>query len=127
VNRPQLVRSQVLVPEAVEAGLRRCARDERLAWEMPRRSNSEWAARADRLAEVCNRQAHWWAVLGRWAYAQDHLPDVLARAAVVASTSATEHARSWSEMAGDWRRRSTEGCCEVAGGCGCGGDPAGVA
>jgi hypothetical protein len=127
VNRPQLARGQVLAPEAVEAGLRRCARDERLAWEMPRRSNVEWAARADRLAEISTRQAHWWAVLGRWAYQQDHLPDVLARAAVVASTSAMEHARSWTEMAGDWRRRDTEGCCEVTGGCGCGGDRAGVA
>jgi hypothetical protein len=74
---------------------------------MPRRSNSEWAARADRLAEVCTRQAHWWAVLGRWAYQQDHLPDVLARAAVAASTSAEENSRSWQESAADWRRLGT--------------------
>jgi hypothetical protein len=115
-----------VVPGAVEAGLRRCERDERLAWEMPRRSNAEWAARASRLAEISVRRAHWWEVLGRWAYQQD-IPQVLARATIAASSSAHDYARSWQEMAADWRRRSTEGCCEDATGCGCGGDREGVA
>jgi hypothetical protein len=117
MNRPEAL------PQLVQAGLKRCASAERQAWDMPRGSNEEWAARADRLAEICERRARWWVVLARWVYRNQAVPPVLGLAAVVAEVSEREHARSWREMAGDWRRRATQGdCCNVIGGCRCLGD-----
>lgn len=113
MNRPKTL------PELVQAGLKRCASAERQAWEMRRRNNQEWAARADRLGELCERRARWWAVLARWAYRVEAVPSVLGLAAVMAESSERESARLWREVAGDWRRRITQDCCEVIGGCSC--------
>jgi hypothetical protein len=123
MNRP------VDVPGLVAAGLPRCAVAERQAFEMPRRNNEEWAARADRLGELRARRARWWSVLARWAYRSPTVPPVLAMAAVAAESADLDHARSWREMAGDWRRLTAEDeCCQVIGGCGClGHDRIGVA
>lgn len=111
------------VPALVEAGLRRCEEAENAASGMPRRTNEEWAARADRLADLCERRARWWAVLSRWSFGQEDLPSVLVRATVTVGISEDEHARSWREMARDWRRMAENGqCCQVIGSCGCVGD-----
>jgi len=62
------------IPALVQAGLQRCTGQRVLASGMPDTSADARAARADRLADIAEREARWWTVLARWTYAQGYLP-----------------------------------------------------
>jgi hypothetical protein len=85
-------------------------------------SDTDWAVRADRLAVLCEREACWLDVLGRWVWRQqDTVPVVLGRAAFDAAEFRRQRAAFWREIATDWRRRAAgQPVCDVLG-CGCGG------
>jgi hypothetical protein len=109
------------VPAIVLEGLRRCSEQRVTAMELPRRSNADWAARADRLAELCDREARWWSVLATWTYRQGDVPLIYRRAVLESVIDKRNRALSWRESAADWRRRAAgEPVCEVIG-CGCAG------
>jgi hypothetical protein len=116
------------VPAIVLAGLRRCSEQRVAAMELPRRTNLDWAARAERLAELCDREARWWSVLATWTYRHGEVPVVYGRAVRESVVAKERRALSWRESAADWRRRAAgESVCEVIG-CGCAGsDECGVA
>jgi hypothetical protein len=109
------------VPAIVLAGLQRCTDARVTAMEMPRRTNADWAARSERLAQLCDREARWWSVLATWTYRHGDVPLIYGRAVLESIATKERRALSWRESAADWRRRAAgELVCEVIG-CGCAG------
>jgi hypothetical protein len=83
--------------------------------------DSASAVRAERLAELCEGEAHWWRVLASHVAGETSLPLVYAQAADRSADSAERRALTWRELAGDYRRTAAgEPGCDVIG-CGCGG------
>jgi hypothetical protein len=110
------------VPVMVAAGLERCRRERtRLQAAYPA-SDVGWAARAERLAVLHEREARWWTVLDRWTFlSQREIPTVFGDAAMIAAGQARASAGFWRDSAGDWRRRvAGQPVCSAVG-CGCGG------
>ena len=85
-------------------------------------SHAGKAARAERLAVLCGREASWWLVLARWVWrSYPDVPRVFAQGASQAAYSYAERAAFWRDSASDWRRREAGlPVCSVIG-CGCGG------
>lgn len=113
------------VPALVQAGLQRCSDQRLVASQMPRISAVEWAARADRLARIADREARWWSVLARWTYSQpyrlDGVPLIFGRAVLKTIEEREQRAHLLRQMAKDWRHRAAgRPVCPVIG-CDCGG------
>lgn len=109
------------VPRLVELTLERI-KDERWALLSHRPSTpTEWAIRADRLAELCEREIGWWLVLARWTWRTPGADRaIMRRAAFEAAELRRQGAELWRGMATDWRARAAgEPVCSVVGrGCG---------
>jgi hypothetical protein len=110
------------VPALAEAALARLIVARRtLSFSSPV-SDADWVWRSERLAVLCEREAAWLDVLGRWAaQQQDGVPRVFGRAAFDAAQFRRQKAVFFRDLAEDGRRRlSGEPLCAVVG-CGCGG------
>jgi hypothetical protein len=110
------------VPILADAALHRLIM-ERLAVSSRRTSGpGEMAARAERLAVLCERESAWMGVLARWVWRRyGEVPVVLARAAFEAGELRHQQAQFWRNSAADWRQREAgQPVCSVIG-CGCGG------
>ena len=96
------------VPAIVEAALRRWNVQYDQARDMVRRTDAEHAARAGRLAALCERRARWWDVLAAWTYhrADPAVPVVFGHAAQYCASKDRDSARFWRETAADWRARA---------------------
>ena len=96
------------VPAVVGAALERWQTDYTRAAGMPHRTDTEHAARAERLAVLADRAARWWDVLARWVSspAGRPLPTVFGYAALGRAHSQRDSARFWRETAADWRARA---------------------
>ncbi|HZZ50848.1 MAG TPA: hypothetical protein VFE65_28495 [Pseudonocardia sp.] len=117
------------VPAMVDAGVMRCTRQRLSSLAVGGGTPIEEAARAERLARLCEREARWWRVLERWLLAHpDEWTVVFGRAVAHTVAVQAENAHRWRMLAGDWRRLvNGEPICLVIG-CGCGGsDACGVA
>ncbi len=95
------------VPAIVEAALGRWQQQYDQAIGMPKATDAEHAARAARLAELCDRRARWWDVLAAWTYHRAGLsvPVVFGHAAQRCASRVRESARFWRETAADWHAR----------------------
>jgi hypothetical protein len=101
-----------LVPPAVGDALRRCAADYYRALNLPLDTYADQAARADELAEVCQRRARCWAEVTRWAFAESPaLPWVLVSAVLSARARELDAAGFWRDTAEYWRRVAAS--CEI--------------
>jgi hypothetical protein len=114
------------VPVLAEAALSRLVVQRHAVSIQRPGSDVDRAARAERLAVLCEREAHWLEVLGRWVWrqrdARPAVPPVLAWASFEAADCRREKAAFWREIAADWRRRvATRPVCAVIG-CGCDGE-----
>jgi hypothetical protein len=119
VSRQERLGSQ-WVPVLVQAALARIGEQRAQAREQRPSAPVESASRAERLARLCEREAGWWSVLGRWSSRQHEVPLVLTRAAFEVAAFKTARAEFWCGIAADWRRRAAgQPVCAVIG-CGCG-------
>ncbi|MGE0300118.1 MAG: hypothetical protein AB7L91_18630 [Dehalococcoidia bacterium] len=73
---------------------------------LPKRTDSEHAHRAARLALVCARRAGWWRVLERRAYRDPGTPSIYGHAALMARHREQDNARFWRQSAADWAARA---------------------
>ncbi len=92
------------MPEVVERGLIRCSRDYGQALNLSAVSDAEQAARADRLASVCERRARWWGVLLRWVFSPAcDLPWIFGAALIDAIQHEQSSSRFWRQIAQEFR------------------------
>jgi len=90
------------VPDLVERAMLRCSQEYGEALTLPHTSYVEQAHRAERLAQVCERRAHWWGVLLRWVFSPAcKLPWVFGAAVLDARRRDEDDARFWREVATD--------------------------
>src|SRR5688572_19184465 len=80
------------LPERVRRGLAMCVERHVDAYRMPQDTEAERAAYYARMAELCDREARWWAVLESWVYSPRSagVNLVFGRAVIVAEASARE-------------------------------------
>lgn len=90
------------VPALVEHAMTRYEHAHGAALCLPHGSHLEEATRADRLAELCEHRAAWWAVLLRWSFTADcRLPWIFGAAVIDAAKHEESSARFWREIATD--------------------------
>ncbi|MBN9101132.1 MAG: hypothetical protein J0I49_23930 [Pseudonocardia sp.] len=93
----------------VAAAIDACETDQRAAFAMPRRTDTENVARCARLALICARTAAWWRVLARETYRYPSPHSRLFGLAVIsAEHTARDRAKFWRESAADWQARAEQ-------------------
>lgn len=86
--------------EMVARAMRRCGEDFYQAAQLPTDTRAQQAIRADRLAEIAERRARWWAVLIRYVLSSGSGASwVYASAALTAQRHEESEAKLWRDSA----------------------------
>lgn len=98
------------VPQAVSSALTRVRQAQTTALCQTATGRCGRARKMGRIAELYEREARWWHVLGRWTCRQTGIPVVFDSAIVAASSAADRRARQYRE----WERAAWDRALRVA-------------